>query len=146
MVSRNRDGVTNRYLRHITRELKSPGCTKYHRLFLFEPQQERKRTLSEQQYNQPFIPPPPPSVGNSMFPQHVLDAKAKQIADDAKQALIMGIVGVFCFGFILGIMAVRKANSAHEASMSMKSAWTIVVLQLAQKCLASSISWLGFSC
>jgi len=50
-----------------------------------------------------------------MFPQHVLDAKAKQIADDAKQALIMGIVGVFCFGFILGIIAVRKANSAHEA-------------------------------
>jgi hypothetical protein len=81
-----------------------------------------------------------------MFPQHVLDAKAKQIADDAKQALIMGIVGVFCFGFILGIIAVRKANAAHEATTSMKSAWTIVVLQLAQKCLASSISWLGFSC
>ena len=50
-----------------------------------------------------------------MFPQHVLDAQAKQIADDAKQALIMAIVGVFCFGFILGILAIRKANSAQEA-------------------------------
>ena len=50
-----------------------------------------------------------------MFPQHVLDAQAKQIAADAKQALIMAIVGVFCFGFILGILAIRKANSALEA-------------------------------
>jgi len=49
-----------------------------------------------------------------MYPPNVLDAKAKQAADDAKQALIMSIVGIFCFGFILGFIAFRKASSALQ--------------------------------
>ena len=68
--------------------------------------------MSDQQYNQPFTPPPPPTTGNPMYPPDVLEAKAKEAADEAKQALIMSIVGIFCFGFILGFLAFRKANSA----------------------------------
>lgn len=65
--------------------------------------------------NDPFVPPPPPFVsGNPMYPPDVLAAKAAAAASDAKNALIMSIVGVFCFGFILGILAYRKANEALE--------------------------------
>lgn len=49
-----------------------------------------------------------------MYPPNVLEAKAKEAQDDAKQALIMSIVGVFCLGFILGFLAFRKANNALE--------------------------------
>ena len=49
-----------------------------------------------------------------MYSQDVLDAKAKEAGDDAKQALIMALVGLVCFGFILGFLAFRKANSAIE--------------------------------
>jgi len=49
-----------------------------------------------------------------MYPPNVLDAKAKEAAEDAKQALIMSIIGIFCFGFILGFIAFRKASSALE--------------------------------
>ena len=49
-----------------------------------------------------------------MYPPNVLEAKAKEAADDAKQALIMSNIGIFCFGFILGFLAFRKANSALE--------------------------------
>jgi len=49
-----------------------------------------------------------------MYPPDVLAAKAKEAADDAKQALIMSLVGLVCFGFILGFLAFRKANSAIE--------------------------------
>ncbi len=49
-----------------------------------------------------------------MYPPHVLEAKAKEASDDARNALIMAIIGVFCFGFILGFLAFRKANSAIE--------------------------------
>jgi hypothetical protein len=49
-----------------------------------------------------------------MYPPYVLDQKASEAANDAKNALIMGIIGFFCFGFILGILAYRKANSALE--------------------------------
>jgi hypothetical protein len=49
-----------------------------------------------------------------MYPPNVLEAKAKEAADDAKQALIMSIVGIFCFGFILGFLAFRKASNAIE--------------------------------
>ena len=70
--------------------------------------------MSDQQYNQPFTPPPPPTTGNPMYPPDVLEAKAKEAADDAKQALIMSIVGIFCFGFILGFLAFRKASNAIE--------------------------------
>lgn len=70
--------------------------------------------MSDQQYNQPFTPPPPPTTGNPMYPPNVLEAKAKEAKDDAKQALIMSIVGIFCFGFILGFLAFRKASNAIE--------------------------------
>ena len=49
-----------------------------------------------------------------MYSPDVLAAKAKEAADDAKQALIMSLVGLVCFGFILGFLAFRKANSAIE--------------------------------
>lgn len=76
--------------------------------------------------NDPFVPPPPPpSVsGNPMYSQEVLAAKAAAVASDAKNALIMSIIGLFCFGFILGILAFRKANEALE---------TIATYQVAQE-------------
>lgn len=65
--------------------------------------------------NDPFVPPPPPPVsGNPMFSPETLRAKATEAASDAKNALIMSIIGLFCFGFIFGILAFRKANAALE--------------------------------
>ena len=49
-----------------------------------------------------------------MYSPEVLAAKATAAAADAKQALILSIVGLFCFGFILGYLAFRKANEALE--------------------------------
>lgn len=49
-----------------------------------------------------------------MYPPDVLAAKATAIGKDARDALIMSIVGLFCFGFILGFLAFRKANSAID--------------------------------
>jgi hypothetical protein len=43
-----------------------------------------------------------------------LEAKAQEAKSDAKNALIMSIVGLFCFGFIFGILAYRKAANAIE--------------------------------
>lgn len=70
----------------------------------------------EQPPNTPFIPPPPPPsvAGSPLFSQEVLAAKAASAASDAKNALILSIVGLFCFGFIFGILAFRKANEALE--------------------------------
>jgi hypothetical protein len=53
-----------------------------------------------------------------MYPPDVLAAKATAIAKDARDALIMSIVGLFCFGFILGFLAFRKANSALSEIMT----------------------------
>jgi len=58
----------------------------------------------------PFVAPPPPS----MYSSETQAAKAAQAASDAKNALIMAIVGIFCFGFILGFLAIKKASSAIE--------------------------------
>ncbi len=33
------------------------------------------------------------------------------VEKDAKTALIMAVVGIFCFGLILGVLAVIKANA-----------------------------------
>ena len=56
----------------------------------------------------PFVPPPPP-------PMQSPDAQtAASIAKDARNALIFGIIGIFCFGFIFGFLAIRKANEALE--------------------------------
>jgi hypothetical protein len=49
-----------------------------------------------------------------MYPESVLAAKAAAVASDAKNALILSIVGLFCFGFIFGYLAFRKANEALE--------------------------------
>lgn len=70
--------------------------------------------MSQEQTGAPFIPPPPPTPveGSSLYPPHVLEAKAKEARSDTKNALILSIVGLFCFGFILGIIAYRKADSA----------------------------------
>jgi len=59
-----------------------------------------------------------------MYSREVLAAKAASAAADAKQALIMSIVGIFCLGFILGILAFRKANEALE---------TIAIYDVAQE-------------
>ena len=59
---------------------------------------------------EPFVPPPPPV--NSLYSPETLAAKAASAANDAKNALILSIVGLFCFGFILGFLAFRKANEA----------------------------------
>lgn len=72
--------------------------------------------MSQEQTDAPFVPPPPPTPveGSSLYPPHVLEAKAQQAKSDAKNALILSIVGLFCFGFIFGILAFKKASSAIE--------------------------------
>ena len=71
-----------------------------------------------------------------MYSQEVLAAKAASAASDAKNALILSIVGLFCFGFIFGILAYRKANEALE---------TIAIYDVAQtkKGLATAAKVLG---
>ncbi len=49
-----------------------------------------------------------------MFPPDLLSQQAKVIASEAKTALLLSILGVFCFGFIFGFIAFRKANSGLE--------------------------------
>jgi hypothetical protein len=70
--------------------------------------------VSQEQQDAPFVPPPPPSPveGSSLYPPHVLESKAQEARSDAKTALILSIVGLFCFGFIFGIIAYKKADNA----------------------------------
>jgi hypothetical protein len=86
--------------------------------------------------NEPFVPPPPPTSGNPMYPANVLAAKAAAVASDAKTALLLAIVGLFCFGFIFGFLAFRKANEALE---------TIAIYEVAQdkRSLAMTAKILG---
>ena len=86
--------------------------------------------------NEPFVPPPPPTPGNPMYPPNVLAAKAAAVASDAKTALLLAIVGLFCFGFIIGFLAFRKANEALE---------TIAIYEVAQdkRSLAMTAKILG---
>jgi hypothetical protein len=72
--------------------------------------------VSFEQNDAPFIAPPPPSPveGSSLYPPEVLQAKAQEAKSDAKNALILSIVGLFCFGFIFGIIAYKKAANAIE--------------------------------
>ena len=68
-----------------------------------------------QQPGDPFVPPPPPpSPGNSFYSPEVLAQKTAYVAAEARTALILSIVGLFCFGFILGILAFRKANDVLQ--------------------------------
>lgn len=64
--------------------------------------------------DEPFVAPPPPSIGNPMYSADVLAAKAAGAASDAKTALIFALIGLLCFGFIFGFLAYRKANEAIE--------------------------------
>lgn len=61
----------------------------------------------------PFVPPPPPT-NSSLYPPDVLARQATYAASEAKTALVLSILGVFCFGFIFGLIAFRKANTALE--------------------------------
>lgn len=70
--------------------------------------------MSHQPPGDVFVPPPPPSTGNPMYPENVLAAKAAEAASEAKNALIMSLVGLVCFGFIFGFLAFRKASAALE--------------------------------
>ena len=72
--------------------------------------------------DQPFVPPPPPTT-DALYSPETARLKAAEVASDAKNALILAIFGLFCFGFILGFLAYRKANSALE---------TIDIYQVAQ--------------
>ena len=49
-----------------------------------------------------------------MYPPDMLAQKAAVAASEAKTALIFAILGIFCFGFIFGFLAYRKANEALE--------------------------------
>jgi hypothetical protein len=49
-----------------------------------------------------------------MYPPDVLARKAAEVASEVKSALILSIIGLFCFGFIFGFLAFRKANEALE--------------------------------
>jgi hypothetical protein len=70
--------------------------------------------LSQMPPNNVFVPPPPPQTGNPMYPPDMLAQKAAAAASEAKNALIFAILGIFCFGFIFGFLAYRKANEALE--------------------------------
>jgi hypothetical protein len=61
----------------------------------------------------PFVPPPPPT-GSSLYPPDVLARQAAYAASEAKTALVLSVIGVFCFGFIFGLIAFKKANTALE--------------------------------
>src|SRR5689334_21918028 len=63
--------------------------------------------------NPGFVPPPPP-VSNSPYSPNVLAQKTEEAGRDARNALIMSIIGLFCFGFILGYLGMQKANQAIE--------------------------------
>ena len=86
---------------------------------------------------EPFVPPPPPpSPGNSFYSPEVLAQKTAYVAAEARTALILSIVGLFCFGFILGFLAFRKANDVLE---------TIAIYEVAQdkKSIAMTAKVLG---
>ncbi len=73
--------------------------------------------MSFEQNQDPFIPPPPPPqppIGDPLYPPHVLQQKAQQVRDDMRTSLILGLLGLFCCGFILGYFSFRRANDAIE--------------------------------
>ena len=85
----------------------------------------------------PFVPPPPPGpAGSSLYSPEVLAQKTAYVAAEARTALILSIVGLFCFGIILGFLAFRKANDVLE---------TIEIYEVAQdkKSIATTAKVLG---
>jgi hypothetical protein len=71
-----------------------------------------------------------------MYSPEVLAQKAAYVASEARTALILSIVGLFCLGFILGFLAFRKANDVLE---------TIAIYDVAQekKPIATTAKVLG---
>ena len=61
-----------------------------------------------------------------MYSPDLLAQQAAVVASEAKTALIFAILGIFCFGFIFGFLAYRKANEALSTidiyQVAMKSA------------------------
>ncbi|HEV8140150.1 MAG TPA: hypothetical protein VGP81_10300 [Pyrinomonadaceae bacterium] len=95
--------------------------------------------------NQPFVAPPPPSpYGASPYPPNVLASKAAAVVSDAKTALIMSIIGLFCFGFIFGFLAFRKANEALETIQIYEVAQDKKSLAMTAKILAiiDIVAWI----
>jgi hypothetical protein len=97
--------------------------------------------------NQPFVPPPPPPpspYGNSPYPPNVLASKSATVASDVKTALILACIGLFCFGFILGYLALRKANEALETIQIYEVAQDKKSLAMTAKVLAivDIVAWI----
>lgn len=71
-------------------------------------------------------------------------SKAAAVASDAKQALILAIIGVFCCGFILGFLALRKANEALETIQIYEVAQDKKGLAMTAKVLAifDMVAWI----
>jgi hypothetical protein len=53
-------------------------------------------------------------MGNELYSPQTLASKSEEAAKEAKNALVMSIIGLFCFGFIFGYLAYRKANAAIQ--------------------------------
>lgn len=72
--------------------------------------------MSDQQYQRVYAPVSPPVAGGSQYSPEVLAEKEKEASDDAKQALTMSLLGLVlvCVGFILAVIAFRKASSAIQ--------------------------------
>ena len=72
--------------------------------------------MSQDQDQDPFIPPPPPrfSGGNPLYPPEVLEQKAKEVEDLLRKALIFGVLGVVFCGGLLGILAFHRASKATK--------------------------------
>ena len=73
--------------------------------------------MSQEQNERPFVPPPPPNPpieGSSLYSPHVLQQKTKEVSDNIRNGLILGVIGVFCFGFILGYLAFRRGSDAQD--------------------------------
>jgi hypothetical protein len=78
--------------------------------------------------------------GGGMYPPDMLAQQANVIASEAKTALLLSILGVFCFGFIFGFIAFRKANSglqmidtynvAHEKRGMLMTAKVLAIIDI----------------
>lgn len=75
-----------------------------------------------------------------MYPPDMLAQQSNVIASEAKTALLLSILGVFCFGFIFGFIAFRKANSglqmietynvAHEKRGMLMTAKVLAIIDI----------------
>ena len=72
--------------------------------------------MSQEQNQDPFVPPPPPrfSGGNPLYPPEVLEQKAKEVNDHLRTALIFSVLGVVFCGVIMGPLAFHRARQATQ--------------------------------